>query len=40
MNGLGSKIYSNGDKFLGEFKDGLRSGIGEDIWSDGTKFVG
>jgi hypothetical protein len=34
INGLGLEIFSDGEKFLGEFKDYLMSGIGEHIWSD------
>jgi len=38
--GIGSEIYSNGDKNLGEFKDDKLTGIGEMIFCDGSKFVG
>ena len=32
--------FNNGDKYIGEFKDGLPHGEGEYIWSHGKKYVG
>jgi hypothetical protein len=31
---------SNGNKYVGEWKDGERNGQGTFIWSSGNKFVG
>jgi len=31
---------SNGDKYVGEYKDGERHGQGTYTWSDGSKYVG
>ena len=33
-------IYPDGRKYIGEFKDGERSGHGELIYPDGKKLVG
>ena len=30
----------NGEKYVGEFKDGLQNGQGTETWSDGSKYVG
>lgn len=38
--GKGTAIYSNGDKYDGEFANGLREGNGIYYWKDGEKFVG
>ena len=43
-NGKGELTFRNGkwdgDKYVGEFKDGLRTGKGIYIWSNGDKYVG
>jgi TonB family protein len=39
-NCLGSEKNSNGDKYVGEFKDGQRNGQGTLIFANGGKFVG
>jgi hypothetical protein len=33
-------IFPNGDKYVGEWKDGERNGQGTFTWSIGNKFVG
>mmetsp|Transcript_18526 Transcript_18526/g.35687 ORF Transcript_18526/g.35687 Transcript_18526/m.35687 type:complete len:202 (-) Transcript_18526:282-887(-) len=39
--GLGGKMfYSDGDKYIGEWKDGQKSGHGTYTWADGRKYVG
>jgi len=40
MNGQGTFIYSNGDKYTGQFKDGKMNGKGTLISPDGEKYVG
>ena len=39
-NGQGTETYNDGDKYVGEFKDGKRHGQGTYTWSDGRKYVG
>jgi hypothetical protein len=39
-NGQGIYTYANGDKYEGEFKDGLKHGKGAYIFSTGDKYVG
>lgn len=39
-SGLGSFIYSDGSKYIGEFKDGLPEGRGTVYYADGDKYVG
>ena len=39
-NGKGTAIYTNGDKYIGDFQNGLRNGTGIYYWSDGEKFEG
>lgn len=36
----GTIHYSNGDKYVGDFKDGLKSGIGIYTWKSGAYYVG
>jgi hypothetical protein len=40
VNGQGTVIYSNGDKYVGEFKDNIRNGQGTATFSNGIKYVG
>ena len=40
QNGEGTYTYSDGDKYVGEFKNGLPNGQGIEISSDGSKYVG
>ena len=35
-----TKLYPNGDNYVGEFKDGQCSGQGIMTYSDGSKYVG
>ena len=39
-NCFGSWTFSNGDKYVGEFRDDKRNGQGTLIWDDGEKYVG
>lgn len=39
-NGKGTAVYNNGDRYEGEFINGLREGTGVYYWSDGEKFEG
>ncbi len=39
-NGYGTQTWSDGDKYVGEYKDGKRHGQGTYTWSDGEKHVG
>ena len=39
-NGYGTFTWTNGAKYVGEFKIGLMHGRGTYIWADGTKYVG
>lgn len=39
-NGYGVWIFDTGDKYMGYFKDGLRSGQGTFLYSDGEKYDG
>ena len=38
--GQGTYTFSNGDKYVGEFKDDLRNGQGTYTFSNGNKYVG
>jgi hypothetical protein len=39
-NGQGTFTYSNGDKYLGEFKNGKKHGQGNYAFSNGDKYFG
>jgi len=39
-NGQGTYTFSNGDKYVGEFRDGKKNGQGTYIFSNGEKYVG
>ncbi len=39
-NGKGTATYTNGDKYDGDFVNGLREGFGTYYWADGEKFEG
>ena len=39
-NCFGTKISQNGDKYVGEFKNGLPNGNGTKIWKNGDKYIG
>ena len=39
VNGLGTYIWPNGDKYIGEWKNGKRDGIGSFIWPEGDRYV-
>ncbi|MDO4948844.1 MAG: caspase family protein [Bacteroidales bacterium] len=38
--GQGTKYFTNGDKYVGEYKDDKRNGQGTYTWSSGNKYVG
>ena len=40
VNGLGTYTYSNGDKYVGEWKNDSKYGQGTYTYSNGTKYVG
>ena len=37
---IGTVVYANGDKYIGAFKEGTRSGEGKYIYSNGNKYIG
>ena len=39
-NGVGTKTYSNGNKYQGSFKNGKRHGKGKFIWASGALYEG
>ena len=39
-HGIGTYLYEDGDKYEGEFKDGLRNGHGIYYFANGDKYVG
>ena len=39
-NGYGTFTWTDGAKYVGEFKIGLMHGRGTYIWADGTKYAG
>jgi hypothetical protein len=40
QNGTGTYVYENGDRYVGPFKDGLRSGQGAFEYANGDRFTG
>ena len=40
MNGYGAYLYENGDKYLGDFKDGKRHGSGTMLYTNGDQYKG
>lgn len=40
MHGQGTLTFANGNKYVGEWKDGLRSGEGVFDWANGNKYEG
>ena len=40
VNGQGTMEWSNGDKYVGEWKDGKMHSQGTYFWTDGRKDVG
>ncbi len=39
-NGKGEKFFSNGDKYIGEWKGGTQHGFGTYFWKSGNKYEG
>ena len=37
---IGTFIYNNGDKYVGEFKEGARDGKGKYTYTNGNKYIG
>ena len=40
INGYGIYTWTDGSKYVGEYKDDKRHGLGTFTWADGTKYVG
>lgn len=40
VHGLGTQVYADGSKYIGQFKDGLSEGQGQLILSTGEKYIG
>jgi len=40
INSQGTVVLQDGRRYVGEFKDGIRSGRGLMTFSDGTKYLG
>ncbi len=39
-NGFGTAVYTNGDKYVGEFKDSTMNGQGTKTWVNGNQYSG
>jgi len=39
-NGQGTYTYPNGEKYVGEWKDGEQNGQGTETYPDGSKYIG
>lgn len=39
-NGKGTYVWEDGSRYIGEWKEGLRSGKGVYIWASGDKYTG
>jgi hypothetical protein len=39
-NGYGTYTFKNGNKYVGEWKDGKRNGQGTNTWPGGEKYIG
>ena len=39
-NGFGTAVYTDGDEYVGEWKNGKRYGQGTGTWANGDKYVG
>ncbi|MBF0344794.1 MAG: hypothetical protein HQL06_11250 [Nitrospirae bacterium] len=40
VNGIGTANFENGDRYVGQWKDGVRSGQGTYFLRNGDKFIG
>jgi hypothetical protein len=40
MNGKGTYYYAGGNKYIGDWIDGYKTGHGVFIWSDGSQYQG
>jgi hypothetical protein len=40
QDGLGAETYSGGDKYIGEFYNGVRTGKGTYLWASGHRYEG
>ena len=40
VNGQGTFTYYLGEKYVGEFKDGMKNGRGVEIYPDGSRITG
>ncbi|MCX7679923.1 MAG: hypothetical protein N2316_12010, partial [Spirochaetes bacterium] len=40
VNGRGIKLEASGERYEGEWKEGLRHGIGRAHWPDGDSYIG
>jgi len=40
VNGYGTYTWANGEKYVGEFKDGKGNGYGTSTWANGAQYVG
>lgn len=40
MNGVGTFVWQDGRKYIGEYKDDVKTGYGEFFWPDGRSYKG